>query len=87
MERPLCPLCNTKHFAREAHAFKDEPKTEAPLAPLVNMQERPQGDLTNGTDKPVETGVTSAVASVPFDRKAYQREYMRGWRKRKAGVS
>ena len=21
MERPLCPLCNTRHFAREPHQF------------------------------------------------------------------
>ena len=21
MERPLCPLCNTRHFAREPHEF------------------------------------------------------------------
>ena len=66
---------------REPHVFKDQPKTEAPRAPLGIKQ----GVLVpaTGTGKPAETGATSAVASAPFDRKAYQREYMKAYRLRK----
>ena len=35
MEKPLCPICNTKHTNREPHVFKDVVKTE--IAPTKNV--------------------------------------------------
>lgn len=84
MDKPLCPLCKTKHFAREPHEFKvsdvgaisvrDVPKR----LPLVQEVQRPEqvagGRIYKEGDKLPQ-----------FDRKTYQREYMRKWRKAKAG--
>ena len=65
MERPLCPLCKTKHYAREGHVFK-ESSPQVPERVIVGAK-------------------TSTVATpAGFDRVAYQREYMREYRARKA---
>ena len=67
MERPLCPLCKTKHYAREAHVFAKSVEV-ARVTPKVHSQPK----------------VLEAPIGTKFDRNAYQREYMRFWRAKKA---
>ena len=70
MERPLCPLCKTKHYAREGHVFEES----SPQVPS-------QGDETGRKKGQVAKTVDTPAG---FDRVAYQREYMREYRARKA---
>lgn len=66
MERPLCPLCKTKHYAREAHVF---------------------ASIKRETVRPVKEVAQAHKATEPlpsqFDKKAYQKLYMRGYRRRR----
>ena len=88
MERPLCPLCKTKHFAREAHAFGKicaEPVVRTvPKQPKGGDCHRPTGealDSDEGTNAVTgDAHPTNTPASESkFDRSAYQREYMRSY--------
>ena len=103
MERPFCPLCKTNHFAREPHAFEKNTRGEgrrvlkaegvssdatrtaatAKARPATANLGKTAGEKGNA-EKPAAGNRKTAPK---FDRTAYQREYMRGWRKRKAGVS
>lgn len=38
MERPLCPLCKTKHYAREAHVFKSNPPAEIERVEVMRVK-------------------------------------------------
>ena len=85
MERPLCPLCKTNHFAREPHVFKKDGVV------VGDSKDAGKGDSAGGVpgkatiedsggvrgrqekvDKPSVDSIRQ-----PFDRVAYQREYMR----------
>lgn len=69
MERPLCPLCKAKHFAREAHAFKvicEVPSAIETVPKLFSSKDVSRETIPKGR----------------FDRTVYQREYMRKYRKR-----
>jgi hypothetical protein len=93
MERPLCPLCKTNHFAREPHVFKkDGPGVRYDKGGLVVGIGNQAGD--SPAPKPMgvskEVGVSEkqgnpdqSKEAPKFDRGAYQREYMRAYRKRK----
>ena len=72
MERPLCPLCKTNHFAREPHAFKKAPEKIAP--PELPAPFPGPSEVSSSAKQP---------GGAPFDRKTYQREYMRKYRARK----
>ena len=89
MERPLCPLCGTKHYAREAHVFPKNVVSESNGMGRASFPIRSPG--RSGVE-PKEVGPRVEPAtphhkdSLPkFDRTAYQRDYMRFWRAKKAG--
>ena len=79
MEAPKCPLCKTNHFAREGCDFKrdvirdseDDRKGDA-ADPISGAN---GGGVCGGQEKVDRTSVGSVRQ--PFDRKRYQREYMR----------
>ena len=82
MERPLCPLCGIKHFAREAHVFRDNVLLGAKRKLVDAVPARKEGEVSQ-PPKPVDKKAEIGKKPV-FDRKAYQREYVREWRKRRA---
>ncbi len=88
MDKPLCKLCGHKHYGTE-HIWDKETKPKGEPAP-VDLSELPTG--TTYIDNPVTMTERQAVIGKgkdktvvklkKFDRVAYQREYMRKWRKR-----
>ena len=78
MERPLCPLCKTKHFASEPHVFKD-----ICAEPVVRTVPKASGETP--LDQPLipvapkNAGVDRLERRPGFDRTAYQRDYMRSY--------
>ena len=73
MERPLCPLCGSKHFAREPHVWKDgvgrkdlvEKKAEAQAVRLVpsGVSESLVNGAIGGTSGRIEEKTYAPVAS------------------------
>ena len=72
MDAPLCPICNTKHYGAE-HVFK------ADVAQTV----RAPGTPATSRNAPGVAG-SSPAAAATFDRRAYQRAYMRSYRKKQS---
>jgi hypothetical protein len=85
MDRPLCPLCKTKHFAREAHEWKNVDVGAVRVRVPVGRPE------VAGTETPPSkidvVGIREVTGKVGRPRiyddpKVRRREYMREWRKR-----
>ena len=76
MEKPLCPVCKARHFAREGHAFKEEGGSSRSV---------PEGGVGGAVVRDGEGGREVGVGKPggfrtpegKFDRKAYQRDLMR----------
>ena len=101
MERPLCPLCKVKHYAREAHVFKSvegevlgRAAKRASVKVDEDMGNKGGGDGEGQAVRLAESLPSNlrglkpaqlALQGVRFDRNAYQREYMRVRRAVKAG--
>ena len=80
MERPLCPLCKTKHYAREGHVFKESQGGGVGREPVGSAH----GPSTAKLREVARPGLSGQTPPPKFDRTAYQREYMREYRARKA---
>lgn len=72
MERPLCPLCKTKHFAREPHIF-GVVKTKVAGVTIVEKK----------WEKPVEIPTSKRWDKKSYN--AYMKEYMKLRRAVKSG--
>ena len=90
MDRPLCPLCKTKHFAREPHVFK----TDGGDVKKGKGEDDEEGGHPSHRipAEVVEEGKGIGVdekqgvfVDKKFDRTAYQRNYMQAVRAIKAG--
>jgi len=87
MEWPICRLCGSAHDPKKAHRFGDAPTDDSPDRPkdVVPMSKR----MTQRPTPPdrsharLTTGQDGTADKEPFDRVAYQREYMRKYRERK----
>ena len=64
-------MCKTKHYAREGHVFEES----SPQVPQSRA---------SATEASAESAVAVVDTPAGFDRVAYQREYMREYRARKA---
>ena len=79
MTPPKCRLCGKEHWSNEPHRFEGAPNARKPR----------ETEEENGVDKgPGYIHDQRLVDPGPhknegFDRKAYQREYMRKWRARR----
>lgn len=95
MERPLCPLCGVRHYAREAHVFKSEGVGSDSRGRSVEVAGRMAGSgVVHGEGQSVglagvvpsdKKGQKSPPVLGAFDRTAYQREYVKVWRAVRAG--
>ena len=78
----MCPLCKVRHYAREDHVFHVEQKDAAQQ--VATMATRGASVEQPAPKAPAPaTAVFSPAGAAPFDRKTYQREYMRKRRARK----
>lgn len=72
----MCPLCNVRHYASEEHVWKESKDGAVQVV----------GTARPIADAPVQSAVEIPAPAPQFDRKAYQREYMRKWRAARKGV-
>lgn len=80
MDKPICPLCKTKHYGNEPHKFPDE-------SPIIKKLQKKVEEILSKPSCEGKGGLKDLVkeaeikiepsAKKPFDRVAYQREYMR----------
>ena len=75
MTPPKCRLCGKEHWSHEPHVFKEASSRESGKAEKEDGVDKGSRDIHD----------QRLVDSRPhknegFDRKAYQREYMRKWR-------
>jgi hypothetical protein len=81
MDLPKCRSCGERHRAGPCPQFQ----VPGASAPSNDLNEKSLEDLLVQVNAPFPLQPThriGAPAKAPFDRKAYQREYMRGYRKR-----
>ena len=75
MDKPLCRLCNVRHFSSSPHVFKDivneEAKRPSPEKQVKATQEVPE-KIEPAAAKPKRKPKVKG-----FDRVKYQRDYMR----------
>ena len=72
MDRPLCPLCNTKHFAREPHAFGIGGPAVKPDVPRETVPPK----------IPEKIGVGVCPTCGHVNRREWMRLYMKAYRAR-----
>ena len=70
MDKPVCKLCNKKHYSHEGHIFPEQ------------FRKGTSDDVKNSLESGVIGKTRDSVRFVEsekktFDRVAYQREYMR----------
>lgn len=70
MEKPLCRFCGARHYSHEPHAGLAA--ADEPQAPSPKVTSRRPPDVQAADGKP------------SFDRTAYQRTYMKAWRRKQA---
>jgi len=75
MDKPICRLCNKKHYSHEPHQFDMENG-----ASIVVKSSK---DKFVGAKKSFQAEVPKQDKKPKFDRVAYQREYMRKRRAKK----
>lgn len=94
MERPLCPLCKTKHFAREAHEWKnvavrgDGGMRVSEVSGEVSKPGLPKPMSQQGSKEKGKVGrprLERTVEELLVRRKEYMRSYRE--RKKKAGTA
>ena len=81
MERPLCKICDHRHYPSEPHVWKAE-RVEVIPVPTVGGGYSKSGGLESVSTSSA-VGVAPGDVSAIFDRRAYQREYMRGYMRRR----
>jgi hypothetical protein len=81
MERPFCPLCKTKHFAREGCSFKDAaPQTESRI--ITEQSGQASANAVAAPSKiPRKEGLGVCPACGQSHR-AYMKKYMKLYRAR-----
>jgi hypothetical protein len=78
MDRPLCPLCNTKHFAREPHEFKVKDDGKTKQSQGQKPVPSPTAEVVH--PKPEVGGKGPGRPRIYPDAKVRRREYMRDYR-------
>ncbi len=90
MERPLCKLCQHRHYPSEPHIWKAEPagppKGHGRSGSTVSVPSAPTVMLSSLTFSGTQVATGSSAANVKserFDRAAYQKEYMREYMRKR----
>jgi hypothetical protein len=85
VEKPLCKLCQHRHYPSEDHVWKDQAqgalKAKERLSPTVTVP--PVAIPSPSIHSVTKAATESSAADARFDRKTYQREYMREYMKRR----
>ena len=97
----MCPLCKTKHYAREPHVFDDGKEAKGVRKTDAGIRDRPVPQGIFRVDRASERAKTETSKKVekvkrnPGDRlenrvsreyhNAYQKDYMKVWRAVKSG--
>ena len=76
MDKPLCPLCKTKHYGND-HKLPDEVGEAVDLTERQLKMPKRAGGFSEEAEKKFEPAADKRKTGKKFDKVAYQRNLMR----------